>query len=115
MGVVQQEFSAKSARDVEAAAYFKSDEFRDECRKAIRQDIIASGESFARAWQLKIRGVKKRDMPYIEQAFTELKLEFPELNHVRRENTVFGGVILDTKPNTILRRVGYKLGCGGEF
>lgn len=89
-----------STRDKEAAKYFTSQEFLDKAKDAFMREIVRSGRS-AVAFRTEIRA-KSQDQVYLDQALQTLKTEFPDINHLRVSE---GAVMIDTKPNTLLRRL----------
>ncbi|MEZ0225787.1 MAG: hypothetical protein ACAH83_14625 [Alphaproteobacteria bacterium] len=96
-----------STRDRSAAEYVLSPAFIADCKEAIMRDIVQAGSSRAVAHSVRIR-LKKQDMPYVHRVFAVLQQEFPELNHARLDwNSQ--GIVLDTKPNTPLRRILHNL------
>jgi hypothetical protein len=112
--------NAARAKDAAVAAYFSSEEFLDEMRRAVKLAIV--DRDYSRAY-VDTAGIKARpqDMPYIEAAFAKLKEEYPQLNHVRVNKGVGaalgfmivsmgtgeiyqGEIVLDTKKNSLHRR-----------
>ena len=94
-----------STRDKEAAKHFASKEFFELAKNICMERIIKDGQTSAI-----FRGdfaAKKHDQVYLDQILPKLKAEFPEINHLR---ICEGSIILDTKPNTFLRRYWSGLG-----
>ena len=89
-----------TARDSAAKQYLTSKEFLDEAKRAITSDMVIRNKSYAE-FQPDMTLDSKADMPYLQQAFLELKKEYPELDNIRLCDV---DVIIDSKPNTFLRR-----------
>ena len=90
-----------------AKEYFTSENFINGLRYSIRSDMIEKGRDFS-SFSIETYNVgtpfdPQRDMPHIQTAFSKLKAEYPELNHVRLD-AKRGYIILDTQPNTFFRR-----------
>ncbi len=112
---VQQQFKEASARNAAATAYFSGPAFFEQMRAAVKEDIIDRGRRHTSYFVPDV-SPKPQDMPYIEEAFLKLKQAYPELNHVRLSHIPKMQpypqnvpLVIDTKPNTLPRRVRYNL------
>jgi len=103
---LKKDFSFASRRDKLAADYFTSTKFFHQLDDKIHRHLVigtdteCSAQGYVEIPYPDIDALP-RDMPHLQKTFDKLKEKYPELNHLRIEK---GGVIVDTKPNTWMRR-----------
>lgn len=101
-----------SKRAQAANAYFATDRFIEEAADKIRQDIIEHGRSWTNiSVSIPDGGLDSHfgsvatDAPHLRNVEAALKAKFNQVNHLRFDlHCSFPTVVIDTKPNTWLRR-----------
>jgi hypothetical protein len=98
------QFKAENAR--KAKEYFTSDAFIDHIEGVVSRQAARGHKSYCYVGfgGLGIKADAKRDAAYVQKAFEKFKTKHPELNlnHIRFKGKT--AVVLDTKPNSFVRR-----------
>ena len=104
----------------EAAEYYQSDKFLEDIRECFKEYIDDQDSSMtfgifqpsfsvkddADKYKLIIINARKQDQHYLDDAVKQLKSDLPELSHLSVKN---GRIIVDTKENTLKRKVTIRL------
>ena len=96
------------ARDKAAKEYLASKEFLESARYAIKYFMINQNYDYAAFYPGKDLD-SRVDMPYLQQAFQKLKKEYPKLDNIHLQDHD-DEVVIDTKPDTFLRRLQLSVG-----
>lgn len=100
---LSQAFHQSVTRAQKVAELVASPTFMSNMRDAAEWHVIKKCQSFAECRVSGYVSLLPADAEQIKPAFTTLKSEFPDLNHFRV--TKGGEIILDTKEDTLMRRV----------
>ena len=104
---------ARLAKEFFTKKYFIEEMGNDFVKKlehAIQEHIIGRGQTLCAVnltYAMPVPFNVERDMPYIQKAFQKIKEKYPEMDNfcVRGDD-----VVMDTKPNTFLRRLECRFG-----
>lgn len=101
---ISDEFTGKSKSYRTTCEQLRSAELKERLVEVIRKDIIECGKAWthSRAGFLDFNSLALATaLPALE---AEMKRQFPQVNHIRYADDN-GDLVVDTKPNTIFRRL----------
>lgn len=110
---LSQEFHQAVTRDQKVAEYVASPQFLQNLRDAAATQVIKHGQDIASCWRVSEVILLPEDAERVKPVFKTLKSEFPDLNHFRIMK--HGEILLDTKENTLWRRVTTNTTIAADF